>query len=146
MSRQLAEVGKKVDLILEEAQSSSMQLIRDAFIAYEHRNYQDACQLFKEVRQCAFRAFNQSTTLEAAVLTTQLKIAASYMNKSYREGVGMVVFARLQQDKRSEIALTIRGYIDDLLAKVRSTRQHTKSLLSTQPIMVPLEPHQWLCQ
>ena len=45
VSRQLAEIGKKVDLILQEAQSSSMQLIRDAFIAYEHKNYQDACQV-----------------------------------------------------------------------------------------------------
>ncbi len=78
----------------------------------------DPPQLFKEVRQNAFKAFNQSTTLDGLVLTTQLKITASYMSKSYREGAGMVVFARLQQDKRSEIAQTIRGYIDDLLAKV----------------------------
>ena len=47
--QQIAAIGKKVDLILGEAQSSSIQLMRDAFIAYDHKNYEEACQLFKEV-------------------------------------------------------------------------------------------------
>ncbi len=185
-----------MDLILEEAQSSAMQLVRDAFIAYEHKNFEEACQvnsfprkklktriqqngheiinitqkihynftnnrgeknhialecifvnylrvnicifyvqsyvtvmflqkifcplqLFKEVRQTAFKAFNMSTTVDSLVLTTQLKIAASYMSKSFVEGAGMAVFSRLPRDKRSEIAMTVRGYVDDLMAKVR---------------------------
>ncbi len=70
------------------------------------------------MRQTAFKAFNMSTTVDSLVLTTQLKIAASYMSKSFVEGAGMAVFSRLPKDKRSEIAMTVRGYVDDLMAKV----------------------------
>ncbi len=49
ITSQLVEIGKKVDLLLDEAQSSSMQLMRDAYIAYQHKNYEEACQVRKMI-------------------------------------------------------------------------------------------------
>ncbi len=61
--------------------------------------------------------------MEALVLTTQLKITSSYMNKSYKEGEGMAVFSKLDKDRQSEIAMTIKGYVDDLLSKVNDMKK-----------------------
>lgn len=87
----LPQVGEKVDTLLGEAQTSSTQLLRDAFIAYENCNYSEAASLFKEVRQNAFKAFNQSNKLESWVACTQLKITGSYMSKSYDERKGVLI-------------------------------------------------------
>ena len=70
----IAEVGHKVDLLLGEATNSSLQILRDAFIAYDSKNFKEAALLFREVRQNAIKAFNLSDNVEAWVMTTQLKV------------------------------------------------------------------------
>jgi len=75
--------------------------------------------------------------LESWVLCTQLKITSSYMNKSYNEALGtMVVFNKLEPTRRKEIALTLKGYVDDLLSKVGdlkvTTVKKTKGVVVVQ--------------
>ncbi len=124
LEEQMADIGRKLDLLLGEAQLTSMQLLRDAFIAFDTGNYSGACQLFHEVRKNATRAFNQSDNIEAWVTTTQLKITATFLTKSF-ESDRMVLFTDLTPNRRLEIARTVKGYIDDLIAKADSLKKDT---------------------
>ena len=66
-----------------------------------------AMELFKEVRANAIKAFNQTDNVEGWVISTELKITASIMIKSYEKGK-MLLFSDLSTKRQSEIGRTIK--------------------------------------
>ena len=60
---EITDVGRKVDLLLNEARWSCEQLFRNAIIAYEAENFAEASKLFDEVRQKAMVGFNHTWLL-----------------------------------------------------------------------------------
>jgi hypothetical protein len=46
--KQIDAIGKKVDLLLDEAHTSSLQLLRDAYTAFDAQNYEETIQMFRE--------------------------------------------------------------------------------------------------
>lgn len=99
-------------------------LLNNAFVY----TFRESNQLFKEVRQNAFKAFNQSDSLDSWVACTQLKMTAAYMCKSYEENrVKMQLFGDMTKERQREIASTIKGYVDDLFQKtdeLKRVRSH----------------------
>ncbi len=78
-------------------------------------------QLFDLVYEYAVRAFNLSTTHDSQLLTTRMKLTASYLSISCAENESglMMSFSQLDPSRKMEIAETFKGYLDDLLDKVR---------------------------
>lgn len=113
----ISKVSAKVDLLLDEASTSSTQLLRDAYTAFDAQNYEESIQLFKEVGENARKAFNLSDNIDAWVASTQLRITDIFMRKSF-EGGRFHAFPNLSALRQKEIATNLKDRVDDLLSKV----------------------------
>ncbi len=120
--KQMESVSKKVDLLLDEASVSSMQLLRDAYTAFDAQNYDESIQMFKEVGENARKAFNLSDNIDAWVASTQLRITDTFMRKSFEDG-RFKSYGQLSVNRRKEIAANIRDRVEDLVAKAEKERK-----------------------
>ena len=119
-------------MLMKEPLKSAQHHTRDAMIALDSNNFSGAYEGFCTALTSATKAFNLSKEPKPWVVCTELRVTAFFMKCCYHNG-RFVQFYELPKDKRTEIGLNLKAFLDDLLDEI----QRVKSAMIDKAVNAP---------
>ena len=120
LQKQVAEINKKLDLILSTPLELAVDFLGKAMRHMESQNAGSTIKELEEVKRQAMKAFHYAkgqgvTTqnLKNAVLAKQLSVFSEILTKSY-DGTKIIPFSLLDEQKKRNISLLVEDEISSL--------------------------------
>merc|ERR1711973_1025726 len=132
--RQLKELDKKLDLILEKDRKVALDKLSEAMISLENRNHEAARDNFQRALDKANEGFHQCRDNLTRLQCGKIRLFCLLMIKTYEPnylgcGSGMFLpFIHVSKQLKTEIAETMKYTVDDMLKEMEEHKDQDKKM------------------